>query len=74
MNRFFTGLEKDHFKLFEDNQPQTIVSFSSKDTPVSVVVVFDCGGSMGDKLKKSREAVAQFVKRANPQGNFFGAV
>jgi len=74
MNRFVTPLEKHHFKLFEDNQPQTIVSFSSEDTPVSVGLVFDCSGSMGDKLKKSREAVAQFVKRANPQGNFFGAV
>lgn len=71
MNRFVTGLEQEHFKLFEDNQAQTIVSFSSEDTPVSVGIVFDCSGSMGDKLQKSREAVAQFVKRANPEDEFF---
>lgn len=71
MSRFVTGLEKEHFKLFEDNQAQTIISFSSEDTPVSVGVVFDCSGSMGDKLVKSREAVAQFVKRANPEDEFF---
>jgi Ca-activated chloride channel family protein len=36
-----------------------------------VGVVFDCSGSMGDKLQKSREAVRQFMKTANPQDEFF---
>jgi len=71
MNRFVTGLEKENFKLFEDNQQQEIVSFSSEDTPLSVGVVFDCSGSMGGKLEKSRQAVAQFVKKANPEDEFF---
>ncbi len=71
LNRFVTGLEKENFKLFEDNQAQEIASFSSEDTPLSVGVVFDCSGSMGAKLEKSREAVAQFAKRANPEDEFF---
>jgi len=50
---------------------RVIGSFSSEDAPVSVGVVFDCSGSMGDKLKKSREVVAQFVKRANPEDEVF---
>jgi VWFA-related protein len=33
--------------------------------------VFDTSGSMGDKLNKSRQAVAQFMKTANPQDEFF---
>ena len=71
MNRFVTGLEKENFKLTEDKQPQEISQFSSEDAPLSVGVVFDCSGSMGHKLDKSRQAVAQFFKLANPEDEFF---
>src|SRR5204863_4988892 len=71
MNRFVTGLEKENFKLFEDKQPQEISQFSSEDAPLSIGIVFDCSGSMGNKLEKSRQAVAQFFKTANPEDEFF---
>jgi Ca-activated chloride channel homolog len=71
LNRFVTGLEKDNFKLFEDKKEQEIVSFTSEDAPLSIGLVFDCSGSMGSKLEKSREAVAQFFKTANPDDEFF---
>ena len=71
MNRFVTGLEKENFKLFEDKQAQEITQFSSEDAPLSVGVVFDCSGSMGHKLEKSRQAVSQFFKLANPEDEFF---
>jgi Ca-activated chloride channel family protein len=70
-NRFVTGLEKENFKLFEDKKEQDIAQFSSEDAPLSVGVVFDCSGSMGSKLEKSRQAVAQFFKTANPEDEFF---
>src|SRR5260370_20523604 len=71
LNRFVTGLEKENFKLLEDKLPQEITKFSSEDAPLSIGVVFDCSGSMGKKLEKSREAVAQFFKLANPEDEFF---
>ncbi len=71
LNRFVTGLEKEHFRLQEDNVDQTISTFSSEDAPISVGVVFDTSGSMGDKLAKSRQAVAQFSRTANPEDEFF---
>ena len=71
LNRFVTGLEKENFKLTEDKQPQEITQFSSEDAPLSVGVVFDCSGSMGHKLDKSRQAVSQFFKLANPEDEFF---
>jgi VWFA-related protein len=71
MNRFVTGLEKNFFKLFEDKVEQDIVQFSSEDAPLSVGIVFDASGSMGQKLQKSRQAVAQFMKTANPEDEFF---
>jgi VWFA-related protein len=71
MNRFVTGLEKENFRIFENSREQAIAQFSSEDAPLSVGVIFDCSGSMGQKLQKSREAVAQFFKMANPEDEFF---
>jgi Ca-activated chloride channel homolog len=71
MNRFVTGLEKENFKVFEDKKEQEVVQFSSEDAPLSVGVIFDASGSMGHKLEKSRLAVAQFFKTANPEDEFF---
>lgn len=71
MNRFVTGLDRENFKLFEDKKEQEITQFSSEDAPLSIGVIFDCSGSMGRKLEKSRLAVAQFFKTANPEDEFF---
>jgi Ca-activated chloride channel family protein len=71
MGRFVTGLDKENFKVSEDKIDQEITQFSSEDAPLSVGVVFDTSGSMGDKLAKSRQAVAQFMRTANPEDEFF---
>jgi Ca-activated chloride channel family protein len=71
LNRFVTGLEKEHFRLFEDKIEQTILQFSSEDAPLSVGLVFDTSGSMGSKLQQSRRAAVEFFKTANPQDEFF---
>src|SRR6266446_10350440 len=71
LNRFVTGLEKEHFRLFEDKIEQAILQFSSEDAPLSIGIVFDTSGSMGNKLAKSRQAVVQFFKTANSEDEFF---
>ena len=71
LNRFVTGLEKEHFRLFEDKAEQVVSYFSSEDAPLSLGLVFDTSGSMGSKLDKSRQAVAQFFKTSNPEDEFF---
>lgn len=71
LNRFVTGLEKENFRVFEDKAEQKVSYFSSEDAPLSVGIVFDTSGSMGQKLAKSREAVSQFFKTANPEDEFF---
>jgi VWFA-related protein len=71
LNQVVTGLEKEHFRLFEDKVEQTVTQFSSEDAPLSVGLVFDISGSMGAKLHKSRQAAAQFFKTANPEDEFF---
>lgn len=71
LNRFVTGLEKEHFRLFEEKVEQKVTHFASEDAPLSIGLVFDCSGSMGAKLQKSRQAAAQFFKTANPGDEFF---
>lgn len=71
LNRFVTGLEKEYFRVFEDKVEQSVAHFASEDAPMSVGIVFDTSGSMGSKLQKSRQAVAQFAKLANPEDEFF---
>jgi VWFA-related protein len=71
MSRFVTGLDKENFKVFEDKIEQVVTQFSSEDAPLSVGIVFDTSGSMGAKLQRSRQAVTQFMKTANPQDEFF---
>jgi len=65
-----TGLDKQHFKIFEDKVEQPITHFASEDAPMTVALVFDSSGSMGAKLQKSRAAVAEFLRIANPEDEF----
>jgi VWFA-related protein len=71
LNRFVTGLDQDSFKVFEDKSEQKLVSFGSEDAPLSIGIVFDTSGSMGPKLDKSRQAVSEFFKTANPEDEAF---
>jgi Ca-activated chloride channel homolog len=71
LNRFVTGLDKEHFRIFEDKKEQSLVQFSSEDAPLTIGVVFDASGSMGNKLLQARQAVAQFFRTANPEDEAF---
>ncbi len=71
LNRLVTGLEKEHFHIFEDQSEQKILHFSNEDVPISLGLVVDTSGSMSNKLDKARMAVLQFFKTASPQDEFF---
>lgn len=71
MNRLVTGLDKENFNIFEGNKYEDIKTFSSEDEPITVGVIFDMSGSMSNKLEKSKQAVIEFFKTANPEDEFF---
>jgi Ca-activated chloride channel family protein len=71
LNQVVTGMEKEQFRLFEDKTEQNVTHFSSEEQPVSLGMVFDVSGSMGNKLHKARQAAAQFFRTANPEDEFF---
>jgi len=71
LNRFVLGLQKQDFHLFEDGTEQTIAHFSGEDAPLSLGLVFDTSGSMGDKLRTSRQAALRFLTTMNAQDEAF---
>ena len=71
LNRPVSGLEKENFRLFQDKVEQPITHFAMDDEPIAVGLVFDTSGSMGDKLRRSRMAAAEFFRTANPEDEFF---
>lgn len=71
MNRLVTGLEKENFNIFDNNQGQVIKTFSTEDAPVTIGIVFDLSGSMTSKFARARKALSEFMRTCNPQDEFF---
>lgn len=71
LNRFVLGLQKQDFHLFEDGTEQAITHLSGEDAPLSLGLVFDTSGSMGDKLRNSRQAALRFLTTMNAQDEAF---
>jgi Ca-activated chloride channel family protein len=71
MDRLVTGLGKSNFSVYQDKEKEQIRNLSSDDAPISVGIIFDVSGSMGDKMQRAREAISQFLETANPQDEFF---
>ena len=72
LNRFVTGPGAGELQaLRRQESSRRSCSFRARTRRFPIGVVFDCSGSMGNKLDKSRQAVAQFFKTANPEDEFF---
>src|SRR5687768_5465999 len=48
LGRFVTGLQKKNFEVFDDGVKQEIAHFSDEDAPLTLGIVYDVSGSMGD--------------------------
>jgi Ca-activated chloride channel family protein len=71
MNRLVTGLEKDNFQVYDNNNLQAIKSFMTEDAPLSIGIIFDLSGSMQSKFLRARKALSEFLRTCNPQDEFF---
>jgi len=73
LNRYVTGLEKEHFRIYEDKVEQSIVHFSHQMAPISAGIIFDISGSMKDNnnIKKAKSAIARFLQSGNPEDEYF---
>ncbi len=73
LNRYVTGLEQEHFQVFEDKVEQTISHFTQQSAPISVGILFDVSGSMKDNnnINAARNAIVRFLQSGNPEDEFF---
>ncbi|MEJ7847613.1 MAG: VWA domain-containing protein [Pyrinomonadaceae bacterium] len=70
--RYVSGLTKNAFSIFDNNQEQEITFFSDSDAPVSVGILFDVSGSMsGEKIAKAQSALRRFINSSHPNDEYF---
>ena len=70
-NRLVTGLDRQHFEVFEDKVRQSIEFFSDDDVPVSLGIVFDVSGSMKGKMDRARDSLRAFIETSHREDDFF---
>src|SRR5215467_5122367 len=70
-NHQVTGLQRENFTVLENEKQQNIQTFSVEDGPISVGLVLDLSGSMGNKVETERAAVGEFFRNANPDDDYF---
>ena len=71
LNRYVTGLEKEHFQVYEDKVEQQLTHFSQESAPISVGILFDVSGSMKHNIHTARNSVVRFLEAGNPEDEFF---
>jgi len=69
--RQISGLNKEHFEIYEDKVRQQIEFFSDDDRPASLGIIFDLSGSMNNKMSRARDAVKAFIDTCHDQDDFF---
>jgi Ca-activated chloride channel family protein len=70
--RFVSGLAKDDFHVFDDNEAMEVTHFSNERVPVSLGVVLDTSGSMTeDKMAAARGAIERFMELLSPDDEMF---
>lgn len=69
--RSVTDLNLKDFRIWEDNAPQITKSFMHQDQPISLGIVVDNSGSMGDKRTAVNAAALNLLRVSNPQDATF---
>lgn len=60
--RFVSGLRKDDFAVYEDDQLQEVTQFSADRVPVSLGIALDASQSMsGEKIQSAKSALNRFL-------------
>jgi Ca-activated chloride channel homolog len=61
-----SGLEKTHFKVFDDNVEQNVTNFSSTDAPLTVVIVAEFSNTIGYYFDDVVGPAAGFINSLRP--------
>src|SRR5438876_3202629 len=65
------NLNKEHFRVFENQSEQQISVFKHEDLPVSLGLVIDNSRSMEPRKQRLDAAALGFVRKSNPEDETF---
>lgn len=65
------GLDASNFRVWDDKNPQKLISVQQSDSPVSIGLLVDNSGSMRPKRAAVTEAALDLVKASNPEDQTF---
>lgn len=65
-NRFISGLQKEDFKVWEDNVEQQIELFSNEEQPFTVALILDMSFSAKFKAEEIQAAAISFIGQLRP--------
>ena len=67
------GLTANQFSLYEDGKRQKLEFFDAEDEPVSLGILLDVSGSMGQsgKLEQAKAALARVIRTMRPDDEMF---
>lgn len=71
LNRYVIGLEREHFRVFDEKVEQSITHFSNDKSPISVGLILDSSGSMGDNILSAKTSLVQFLQDGDPRDEYF---
>lgn len=71
LNRYVLGLDKEHFKLFDEKVEQILTHFTNDNSPISVGIILDMSGSMGDNVLSARNSVIRFLEQGDSNDEYF---
>src|ERR1700674_2610739 len=66
-----SGLDRDNFRVYEDNKLQSIKHLSHADVPVTIGLVVDDSGSMRPKRSEVVTAALTLIRAGNPRDEVF---
>lgn len=71
LNRYVLGLEAEHFKLYDQKIEQQLTHFSNDNSPVSVGIILDMSGSMGNNILSARKSIIRFLEQGEAEDEYF---
>jgi Ca-activated chloride channel family protein len=71
LGRFVAGLTKEDFEIFDDNIKQDVAFFSDDDAPISLGIVYDVSGSMGNFSSRSLAMLRYFFDNSHTEDEFY---
>ena len=71
LGRFVTGLQQRNFQIFDDGVQQEIAHFTDDDAPLTLGIIYDVSGSMGDLTTRSFQTLKRLFDTSHEDDEYF---